>query len=134
MENEVRRVSYESTIERNSKRTYQASAQGDFRNNPPSKWSYVSMYETLFNGYCFSCNDFGHKALNCKFYTRREFDYTKNVMRCWKCNKVGQKTWDCKSFYKSYPSRIKSVMKVWKRKEQTKGCELALYAQNDENE
>ena len=27
-------------------------------------------YESSFNGYCYSCSNFGHKAMDCRFYGR----------------------------------------------------------------
>ena len=39
-------------------------------------WQKKVKYPTLFYGYCFACNNFGHKAINCrsKMFPRRNFD------------------------------------------------------------
>lgn len=44
-----------------------------------------SSYSRYFNGYCFSCKMFGHKAINCY---RRNME----LMRCYACNKFGHIT------------------------------------------
>ena len=36
-------------------------------------------YLQIFLGYCYSCNNFGHKALNCRT-KRKEFEYKKNPL------------------------------------------------------
>jgi hypothetical protein len=46
-------------------------------------------YGTTFNGYCFSCNNFGHKALECKNLKKKNSGRSNNSMRCWRCNYVG---------------------------------------------
>ena len=60
------------------RRTEQAGHQGvgpipqdKFRRETPSRLIQKPKYENVFNGYCFSCNQFGHKALDCKHYARR---------------------------------------------------------------
>ena len=45
---------------------------------PPSKlkketttrWNQSPKYENGFNGYCFSCSNFGHKAMDCRLYEK----------------------------------------------------------------
>ena len=46
-------------------------------------------YGNTFNGYCFSCNNFGHKALECKSLEKKNPGRSNNLMRCWRCNYVG---------------------------------------------
>ena len=43
-----------------------------------------------FKGYCFSCNMFGHKAIDC---------YRRNMkhMRCYACNKLGNIAKECRN-------------------------------------
>jgi hypothetical protein len=52
-------------------------------------------YGNTFNGYCFSCHNFGHKALECKSLERRNSGRSNNLMRCWRCNYVGHTTKFC---------------------------------------
>jgi hypothetical protein len=49
-------------------------------------------YGNTFNGYFFSCHNFGHKALECKSIERRDSGRSNNLMRCWRCNYVGHTT------------------------------------------
>jgi hypothetical protein len=46
-------------------------------------------YESVFNGYCFSCNEYGHKALDCRHHGRKHVGRFKNSIRCWNYNHVG---------------------------------------------
>ena len=41
-------------------------------------------YENGFNGYCYSCSNFGHKAMDC----RRRAGSPNVSVRCWTCNQV----------------------------------------------
>jgi hypothetical protein len=72
------------------------------------------MYQTIFFGLCYSCNNFGHKAINCRAnrrnknnyeshaqngYPRRSsetqrrsynrFEYLRIEVECYKCNNFG---------------------------------------------
>ena len=46
-------------------------------------------YGNTFNGYCFSCNKFGQKALECESPEKKNSGRSNNSMRCWRCNYVG---------------------------------------------
>jgi hypothetical protein len=46
-------------------------------------------YESIFHGYCYSCNGYGHKAFECRSYERRYNGRFYNTMRCWRCDQVG---------------------------------------------
>jgi hypothetical protein len=53
--------------ERKSTRT-EFVDQKDYRheiNRPPQRRQIFSRYKGFFNGYCFFCSNFGHKAINC---------------------------------------------------------------------
>jgi hypothetical protein len=52
-------------------------------------WMNQIRYESVFNGYCFSCNDYGHKALDCRHHGRKQVGRFNNNIRCWNCNHVG---------------------------------------------
>jgi len=49
-------------------------------------------YGNTFNGYFFSCKNFGHKALECKSPKKKNSGRSNNLMRCWRCNYVGHTT------------------------------------------
>jgi hypothetical protein len=89
----------------------------NYKKNSPKR------YQHLFLGYCFSCNNFGHKALHCRTYGKKNH---KNVLKdmiirttriiiikenrnynsfsplqdynveCWKCNNYGHKASECR--------------------------------------
>jgi hypothetical protein len=50
------------------------------RRETPSRWTLKQRYQFFFHGHCYSCNEYGHKSLECRFH---------NTLRCWRCNKVG---------------------------------------------
>ena len=72
-------------------------------------------YQQIFFGHCYSCNNFGHKALNCKSYEKFR-EYKKNSpsdkpkgrnhnrfkliqrydLECYKFNNHGNMATDCK--------------------------------------
>ena len=45
-------------------------------------------YESGFNGYCYFCSNFGHKAVDCRLYERRSGGSPNDSIRCWTCNQV----------------------------------------------
>ena len=68
-------------------------------------------YPIKFNGYCHRCNNYGHKAINCKvrFPTKvNQSKYTFHI-QCYNCHYYGHIARDC---------RMQGRLKVWKRKEQ----------------
>ena len=52
-------------------------------------------YEYEFNGYCYFCSNFGHKAMDCRFYGRRRAGSPNDLVRCWTCNQVGHVAATC---------------------------------------
>ena len=45
-------------------------------------------YESGFNGYCYFCSNFGHKAVDYRLYKRRSGGSPNDSIRCWTCNQV----------------------------------------------
>jgi hypothetical protein len=41
----------------------------------PFKRSSTSGYQTIFLGLCYSCNNFGHKDINCRSYAKKKINY-----------------------------------------------------------
>jgi hypothetical protein len=46
--------------------------QRKFRRETPSRWTPRQRYDFFFHGNCFSCNEYGHKALDCGHYARKD--------------------------------------------------------------
>jgi hypothetical protein len=44
----------------------------------PPRRPFTNRYQNLFLGYCFSCNNFGHKAIDCRAYTRSDHVRNRN--------------------------------------------------------
>jgi hypothetical protein len=112
--------------------------QSKFRRETPS-WMNQRKYESVFNGYCFSCNEYCHKALDCRHHGRKKIGRFNNNIRCWNCNLVlhitthcytmrfyscdgyGQKYHDCwnskrHSIRNASHNMTRRVNKTWKRK------------------
>ena len=55
-----------------------STPQGRYRKETIPRWNQISNGNG-FNGYCHSCNKFGHKALNYRSYVRRNVGNTSNL-------------------------------------------------------
>ena len=55
----------------------------------PSRWTPKKRYENVFHSQCYSCNEYDHKALECRYYARKYSEIFHNTLRCWRCNQVG---------------------------------------------
>jgi len=81
----------------------------------------ISSASRYFKGYYFSCNIFGHKAIN---YYRRNM---KHVI-CYACSKFGHIARECRrKFWPPYQNeKTSSHSKIWKKKEvQLERCGIA---------
>jgi hypothetical protein len=54
------------------------------------------MYQSFFYGHCFTCTNFGHKAVDSKSYGRNIHVDPYNI-ECCKCNNYGHITFDWRS-------------------------------------
>jgi hypothetical protein len=114
-----------------SRHDKKASQRSPFQRRPSAP-----RYQSLFPGYCFSCNNFGHKAIDCKAYARNTQVRNRGIynnVECYKCHNYGHIARDCRSSM-TKPSRP-GYKKVWKRKQEkgeNKECEQVWYAQNKE--
>jgi hypothetical protein len=50
----------------NQQHTYRPQEEEGFIRAPPFKRSSTPRYQTIFFGLCYACNNFGHKAVNCR--------------------------------------------------------------------
>jgi hypothetical protein len=92
-----------------------------FRRETPFRRSSTPRYQTIFLGLCYSCNNFGHKVVNCRAntkninnyegytrngYSRRSheaqsrsyniFESLSTEVECYKCNNFGHMAKDCR--------------------------------------
>jgi hypothetical protein len=76
---------------RSKQRRYQEvipTPQSKLRRGIPSRLTQKHRYENVFNGYCFSCNEYGHKDLDYGHYERKDVGGFNNILRCWRYNLV----------------------------------------------
>jgi hypothetical protein len=71
-----------------------SSHKNEFRRVVPPRRPFTNRYQNIFLGYCFSCNNFGHKAIDCKSYTRSDHvrDINKGSYKTTKNDYVSNKT------------------------------------------
>lgn len=76
---------------------------------------------SFFNGYCYYCNYFGHKAINCRVFARNNFRLMNrnsfvplrnyNII-CYNCNNFGETARVCRSgvaiFFKKVDTKGKA--------------------------
>ena len=107
----------------------------------------------FFNGQCFSCHNFGHKATQCVAYktimtreaqkqrsmigitkrTYNNFSALENEVECSICNNFGHEDSECRSRLHQTKEQA-SNNKIWRIKEpQTERCGIAFYAEGQEN-
>ena len=111
---------------------------------------------SFFNGQCFSCHNFGHKAAQCVAYktimtreaqkqrsmpaitkrTYNNFSALDSEIECSICNNFGHEDSECRSrFWKTTQKEQTSSAKTWRMKElQPERCGIALYAEGQENQ
>jgi hypothetical protein len=115
------------------------------RRNPSNRYQYI------FLGYCYSCNNFGHRAIYCKSYRghnpknvqrSQKFNTEKRNynsfsplqdynMECLKYNKYGHEASECRLSKYVKEINIPNNKKVWKKKQVEKTeCKVALHAKN----
>ena len=110
----------------------------------------------FFNGQCFSCHNFGHKAAQCvayKIVMTREARNQRNVIRikkisynnfslleneieCSICNNFGHEESECRSKFRKISQKEQTPLnpKIWRKKEsKTERCGIALYVEGKEN-
>eukprot|EP00253_Pinus_taeda_P006914 PITA_06914 len=110
----------------------------------------------FFNGQCFSCHNFGHKAAQCVSYktimtreaqkqrsmpaitkrTYNNFSALESEIECSICNNFGHEDFECRSrFWKTTQKEFTPSAKTWRMKEpQPERCGIALYAEGQENQ
>jgi hypothetical protein len=64
----------------NFKRTKQGRHQEAIFGTPKQR------YVSIFHGNCYSCNEYGHKAFECRSYEMRYNARFYNTIRCWRCD------------------------------------------------
>jgi hypothetical protein len=138
----------------NSKNTNRNAFQGNSNQQVNSYRRFYDRKNFFFNGQCFSCHNFGHKAAQCVAYktimtresrkkrieletkknTYNNFSPLQNEVECAYCNNFGHGESECRSKIQ-LKRHVPSSSKVWKKKElQVENCGIALFAEDEENQ
>ena len=109
----------------------------------------------MFRGYFYSCNNYGHKAMNCRAYGRKNLRVMKYNLKdnqkvnqvkrrnynsfaplqernleCFRCHSYGHKSNNCRLMEVSEkPKFFREKKKLWKEKTSKEECLIALKAQ-----
>ena len=59
--------------------------QAKFRRELAPRYDQRNRYDDVFHGYCFSCNGYGHRDVDCRRNVRRDFGRPNTQIRCWTC-------------------------------------------------
>ena len=110
--------------------------------------------KSFFNGQCFSCHNFGHKAAQCVAYktimtreaqkqrsmigitkgTYNNFSALENEIECSICNNFGHEDSECRSRFWQTKEQASST-RSWRIKQpQPERCGIAFYAEGQENQ
>ena len=80
-----------------------------FHDQQESREFTAQRYPMMFNGYCYKCNNYGHKSIHCKDHAnitpRRNQDGF--YVQCYNCYRYDHFTKHC---------RMQGPVKVWRRK------------------
>jgi hypothetical protein len=96
----------------------------DFKRTTTQRISYTPRYQNFFYGHCFTCNNFGHKVVDCRAYVRngqeRNVYVTPYNIECYKCHNYGHIARDCRSMMDTSMKENIDIRykKVWKRKQE----------------
>jgi hypothetical protein len=106
---------------RNKQPTMERTQEEYYKRVSPPRISPTHKYQTIFLGLCYFCNNFGHKAINCRAYAKNRSNYggysrnnylkkpheaynrnynnfgsLNNEVECYKCNNFGHEAKDCR--------------------------------------
>jgi len=72
--------------------------------------SFAQGYPMMFNGHCYKCNNYGHKAIHCRTHDRIIPDINQGMfsVQCYNCYHYGHFAKHC---------RMQGEVKVWRRKQ-----------------
>jgi hypothetical protein len=109
-----RRFNY---CEGNNKREDHNQPKHKFKRTTSQRRSFTPRYQSFFSGYCFTCNNSGHKVIDCREYGRNVYVAPYNI-ECYKFHNYGNIACDCRSMMNySMKEDIDIVYKkVWIRK------------------
>jgi hypothetical protein len=66
-----------------------------FRREPTPRYDQRDRYDGTFHGYCFSCNGYGHRAVDCRRNVRRDVGRPNTQIICWTCGMLGHVAYVC---------------------------------------
>lgn len=61
-----------------ARRKFPVTHNNDLRRHTPSRRPAISRYQSFFSSLCYACNNYGHKAIDCRTYTRYINEWGRN--------------------------------------------------------
>jgi hypothetical protein len=121
----------------------------------PKKF-YQNRYPRIFLVYCFACSNFGHKAINCRAYRKKNLKVKNYILKdkqeanrvkirnynsfsplqegnlqCFRCHNHGHKSINCRlTEVSEQPKFIREQKKLWRVKTSKKECLISIKAQD----
>ena len=62
-----------------ARRKFPATYNNDLRRHAPSRRPPISRYQSFFSGLYYTCNNYGHKAIDCRTYARYINEWGRNI-------------------------------------------------------
>ena len=61
-----------------ARRKFPVTHNNDLRRHAPSRRPPISRYQIFFSSLCYTCNNYGHKAIDCRTYARYKNEWGRN--------------------------------------------------------
>ena len=64
-----------------ARRKFPTTHNNDLRRHAPSRRPPITRYQIFFSGLCYACNNYGHKAIDCRTYARYRNEWGRKSLK-----------------------------------------------------